>query len=204
MRMPCWLLPLHSCKVHAGPACRPQVLSSSNAVAAAVVNLDVVPCRCGLGSSGGGDAAGMAGALACCGSSAAVGCCCLSDTCTCPTAVILRRGRAHCPALHLNPNPAGSAARFSDLTGWQAAGLRLLLHYDPAAGLAALLEPDRRLPAWPAGAMAAGGAAAERAQVGIPGGRRTGYRQPRPARPPSGPQPPQLAGSKRLLPHAYG
>lgn len=60
--------------------------------------------------------------------------------------------------------------------------MQLLLHADRAAGLLRVLEPELRPRGWPT----ASPAPLEQPQTGIPSGRRTGYRQPRAPRPPSG------------------
>lgn len=156
------------------------VLSGSNAAAAAVVNCDAVACRCGLppggpGGLGGGRAFGSVSGFM----------------------FLMRlrlgatRGQASRDKLQGRgppslspPRPAPPAAGTAslqatpELQGWEAAGVQLLLHFDPAAGIAGLLEPERRPLSTRPGSV---GQAAAAAPAGPPPsqGRRTGYRQPR-------------------------
>ncbi|KAL4420641.1 hypothetical protein ABPG75_010297 [Micractinium tetrahymenae] len=102
--------------------------------------------------------------------------------------------------------PGGSLGQAvaTDLQGWQAEGTCLLLHFDPASGVAGLLAGS---------SCGQGSQQLLQAQAGGPGGLRTGYRQPRgdgrgrrsPAAAPSPLVPPQhqhgsWVGQKRTLP----
>ena len=70
---------------------------------------------------------------------------------------------------------------------WEADGVQMLLHWDPAAGSLVGTQPQQRYcghMGWPTGAASTPGAAAAAAdaqRVGMPGGRRIGYREPRQA-----------------------
>lgn len=91
--------------------------------------------------------------------------------------------RCGCSGAGEQAGAPGTAVPATDLRGWQAAGLQLLLHFDPAAGLAGLLAaPPGSSSSQPWLLQQREQQQQEQGtahQVGIPGGRRTGYRQPR-------------------------
>lgn len=160
------------------------VLSSSNSVAAAVLNQETVLCRCGCGSSTGGWASVQQPAFL--SALPPAGCdpgklhvplpACIPTTVACLPACSL-------PAITGCAGPSAASATAAQLEAWEARGVQQLLHYDPVSGLVSVLESEHQPLAWRRGAGAPSplGAPPERPQAGVPGGRRIGYRQPRPA-----------------------
>lgn len=151
------------------------VLTDSNLTAVAAVNEDAVVCRCGCVSfrHGGDTLMQQAGALQGPSVLGAARRCCLRalhgeqhSACRgipCMPACSLC---AACAAL----TPTHLPAAASDLQGWKAEGVRLLLHFDPTAGVGGLLAGSGR------------GLSSHQAQACGQGGQRAGYRQPRDTR----------------------